>query len=43
MDEVFGAADFSNVEDVGVAAKRARKMDDDDDGDQAEHEVVTKV
>ncbi|KFH46635.1 quinate permease-like protein [Hapsidospora chrysogenum ATCC 11550] len=42
MDEVFGAADFSNVDDVGVAAKRAKEMDDDD-GDHAEHEVVSKV
>lgn len=41
MDEVFGAADFSNVDDVGVAAKRAKEMDDD--GDHAEHEVVSKV
>lgn len=29
MDEVFGVADFSNVEDVGQAARHAK--DDEDD------------
>lgn len=27
MDELFGANDMSNVEDIGVAAKQARKLD----------------
>ncbi|KAF4972000.1 hypothetical protein FSARC_1330 [Fusarium sarcochroum] len=31
MDEVFGVADFSNVEDVGIAAQHAKKQLDDDD------------
>nr|RBQ84580.1 hypothetical protein FVER53263_12845 [Fusarium verticillioides] len=30
MDEVFGVADFSNVEDVGIAARRAKRIDDED-------------
>jgi hypothetical protein len=30
MDEVFGTADFSNVEDVGIAARRAKRIDDED-------------
>ncbi|KAH7235031.1 uncharacterized protein BKA55DRAFT_522408 [Fusarium redolens] len=30
MDEVFGIADFSNVEDVGIAARRAKRIDDED-------------
>ncbi|KAK6715703.1 hypothetical protein SNK04_006659 [Fusarium graminearum] len=29
MDEVFGIADFSKVEDVGVAASRAKRIDDE--------------
>lgn len=41
MDEVFGVADFSNVEDVGVAAKQARKLDDGPD--QVEDVNVSKV
>lgn len=41
MDELFGVADFSNVEDVGVAAKHAQMADDD--GDKAEHVHVSKV
>jgi hypothetical protein len=30
MDEVFGTADFSNIEDVGIAAQRAKRIDDED-------------
>jgi hypothetical protein len=30
MDEVFGTADFSNIEDVGIAARRAKRIDDED-------------
>lgn len=30
MDEIFGSADFSNVEDVGIAAKEKRDMEDPD-------------
>lgn len=30
MDEVFGVADFSNVEDVGIAARGAKRIDDED-------------
>jgi hypothetical protein len=29
MDEVFGIADFSKVEDVGIAASRAKRIDDE--------------
>ena len=29
MDEVFGVADFSKVEDVGIAASRAKRIDDE--------------
>jgi hypothetical protein len=29
MDEIFGVADFSQVEDVGIAARHAKTMDDD--------------
>lgn len=31
MDEIFGTADFSHVEDVGIAAKQAEKLDDRED------------
>lgn len=31
MDEVFGSADFSRVEDIGVAARREKEVDDDVD------------
>ncbi len=27
MDELFGANDMSNVEDIGMAAKQAEKLD----------------
>lgn len=27
MDELFGANDMSNVEDIGMAAKQAKKLD----------------
>lgn len=37
MDELFGAADFSNIEDVGVAAKQARKMEDHEDTTEDTH------
>ncbi|KAF7551242.1 hypothetical protein G7Z17_g5164 [Cylindrodendrum hubeiense] len=40
MDEVFGIADFSKIEDLGVAAKHARR---DDDADQVEDAQVSKV
>ncbi|KAF4495039.1 quinate transport [Fusarium agapanthi] len=30
MDGVFGVADFSNVEDVGIAARRSKRIDDED-------------
>ena len=26
MDELFGVADFSNIEDMGIAAKQAEKI-----------------
>ncbi|KAF4984478.1 hypothetical protein FZEAL_326 [Fusarium zealandicum] len=40
MDEVFGVADFSNVEDVGVAAKNAKMKED---AVQGEDVPVSKV
>lgn len=27
MDELFGSNDMSNVEDIGIAAKQAEKLD----------------
>lgn len=31
MDEVFGSADLSRVEDLGVAARREKELDDEAD------------
>ncbi|KAF4467490.1 quinate transport [Fusarium albosuccineum] len=31
MDEVFGVADFSNIEDVGQAARHAKSVEEEDD------------
>lgn len=39
MDEVFGVADFSKVEDVGVAALHAKE---EEDADQVENARVSK-
>lgn len=41
MDELFGVADFSNVEDVGIAAKQAKKIEDHEN--TAEDSLVFKV
>ncbi|CAM1510822.1 Fc.00g083350.m01.CDS01 [Cosmosporella sp. VM-42] len=41
MDEVFGVADFSHVEDVGVAARHAKEVEED--ADHAEDAHVSKV
>lgn len=41
MDELFGVADFSHVEDVGLAAKHAKSVDDD--ADDVEHVHMSKV
>ncbi|KAM5343755.1 hypothetical protein ACJ41O_012292 [Fusarium nematophilum] len=41
MDEIFGGADFTNVEDVGIAARHAKRVDDD--ADQAEDARSSKV
>lgn len=41
MDEIFGVADFSHVEDVGIAAKHAKTVDDD--VDEVEETRVSKV
>ena len=41
MDEVFDVADFSNIEDLGVAAKHAKKVDED--VEQTEDVHVSKV
>lgn len=30
MDELFGGADFTNVEDVGAAARHAKTLEDED-------------
>ena len=43
MDELFGAADYSNVEDVGIAAKHAREKEDVDEHEDVQDTVVTKV
>jgi len=47
MDEVFGGADLSRVEDIGVAAQHAKELDDAarrakglDDPDVEETEAV---
>lgn len=40
MDELFGVADFSNIEDVGVAAKQARNKED---ALEVEHVHASKV
>ena len=40
MDEIFGTADLSNIEDVGIAAKHARSKDD---SLEVEHVHASKV
>ena len=37
MDDLFGGADLSNVEDIGVAAKQAQKLDEDLEDVEAIH------
>ncbi|RDL34803.1 Uncharacterized protein BP5553_07931 [Venustampulla echinocandica] len=37
MDEIFGAADMSNVEDLGVAAKRAKNVDEQLEEEETVH------
>jgi hypothetical protein len=37
MDELFGAADFSNVEDIGAASKKAKMLDEDAEEVEAVH------
>lgn len=41
MDELFGVADFSKVDDVGVAAKHAREAEDIEHTDEVH--VASKV
>ncbi len=43
MDEIFGAADFSHVEDVGLAAKHAKEVKEEEDDHQVEDVHVSKV
>jgi hypothetical protein len=40
MDELFGVADFSHIEDVGVAAEHAKPIDGDE---QVEEIHIPKV
>jgi hypothetical protein len=37
MDGVFGGADMSHVEDLGVASKQAQKLDEDLEEVEAVH------
>ena len=41
MDEIFGAADYSHVEDVGLAAKHAKEEEKDATMEDVHH--TTKV
>lgn len=44
MDEIFDVADFSNVDDLGVAARQAKQAKQvEDDVDHAEDVHVSKV
>lgn len=48
MDEIFGGADYSHVEDVGLAAKHAKdneKVENRDDDDVSKEDIhhSTKV
>lgn len=43
MDEIFGGADFSRVEDVGVAAKQAKVHDEDGEVSDREQVVAAKA
>lgn len=43
MDELFGAADYSNIEDVGIAAKHAKEKENVDDHEDVHDTHVTKV
>lgn len=43
MDEIFGTADFSRVEDVGIAAKLAAADDDKEHGGAEHVQVSNKV